>query len=55
MINADKLRDKIQRIKENLVQLEIIRKESFTQFCESPLYAQSSKTTCRILNILLPA
>ena len=48
MINTDKLRDKIQRIKENLVQLEIIRKESFTQFCESPLYPHAATRMLQI-------
>jgi uncharacterized protein YutE (UPF0331/DUF86 family) len=52
MINADKLRDKIQRIKDNLVLLETIRKVSYTQFCESPLY---SPAATRMLQVSIEA
>ena len=52
MINADKLRDKIQRIKDNLVLLETIRSVSYTQFCESPLY---SPAATRMLQVSIEA
>ena len=52
MINADKLRDKLQRIKDNLVRLEIMRKASFAQFCESPLYSDAAT---RLLQISIEA
>lgn len=52
MINADKLRDKIQRIKDNLVLLETIREKSYAQFCESPLYSHAAT---RMLQVSIEA
>lgn len=52
MVNNDKIRDKLQRIKDNLVKLNNIRGIDFAQFRESPFYSEGAT---RLLQISIEA
>lgn len=52
MVNEDKIRDKIQIIKDNMVKLEEIKSKSIDEFLESPFLADAA---IRILQVSIEA